>query len=185
MKTHIFVCASAALSMGLSGVAWAQNRTDVPENQWPLPKDARQQQREWAQYPDRARQQLPVERPAERAAERPLDRRGDIRNDDRRGDYRIGDDRRGDYRGRDDRRDNYRRGDAYPQDGRRDGGDYRHFRRGERLSGEYRNRQYMVDDWRGHRLSAPPRGYQWFQTGPDYLLVAIATGVIVQVLVNY
>ena len=57
MKTHIFVCASAALSMGLSGVAWAQNRTDVPENQWPLPKDARQQQREWAQYPDRARQQ--------------------------------------------------------------------------------------------------------------------------------
>ena len=59
------------------------------------------------------------------------------------------------------------------------------FRRGERIPMEYRNRQYVVDDWRGHRLSAPPRGYHWVQSGGDYVLVAIATGIILQVLLNH
>ena len=58
------------------------------------------------------------------------------------------------------------------------------FRRGQRLPIEYRNHQYVVDDWRGHHLSAPPRGYHWVQTGGDYVLVAIATGVILQLLLN-
>ena len=59
------------------------------------------------------------------------------------------------------------------------------FRRGDRLPAEYRNRQYVVDDWRDHHLSAPPRGYHWVQTGGDYVLVAIATGVILQLLLNH
>lgn len=59
------------------------------------------------------------------------------------------------------------------------------FHRGERLSPEYRNRYYVVDDWRGHRLSAPPRGYYWVQAGADYVLVAIATGIIVDLLLNH
>jgi Ni/Co efflux regulator RcnB len=59
------------------------------------------------------------------------------------------------------------------------------FRRGQRLPAEYRNRQYVVDDWRGHHLSAPPRGYHWVQTGGDYVLVAIATGVILQLLLSH
>jgi Ni/Co efflux regulator RcnB len=42
----------------------------------------------------------------------------------------------------------------------------------------------VVEDWRGHRLSAPPRGYHWVQTGADYVLVAIATGVILQLLLS-
>lgn len=58
------------------------------------------------------------------------------------------------------------------------------FRRGQRLPVEYRNHQYVVDDWRGHHLSAPPRGYHWVQTGGDYVLVAIATGVILQLLLS-
>jgi len=33
-----------------------------------------------------------------------------------------------------------------------------------------------------HRLSAPPRGYHWVQVGADYALVAVATGVILQML---
>ncbi len=56
--------------------------------------------------------------------------------------------------------------------------------RGERLPVEYRHRHYVVDDWRGHHLSAPPRGYHWVQAGGDYVLVAIATGIIVQLLLN-
>jgi Ni/Co efflux regulator RcnB len=58
------------------------------------------------------------------------------------------------------------------------------FYRGGRLPPEYRSRQYVVDDWRGHRLSAPPRGYHWVQTGGDYVLAAIATGVIASILLN-
>ena len=56
--------------------------------------------------------------------------------------------------------------------------------RGDRMPVEYRHRNYVVDDWRGHNLSAPPRGYHWVQYGNDYVLVAIATGVILQLLLD-
>ncbi|RYY65965.1 MAG: hypothetical protein EOO24_54505, partial [Comamonadaceae bacterium] len=29
-----------------------------------------------------------------------------------------------------------------------------------------------------------PRGHQWVQVGPDYVLTAIATGVIVNMILN-
>jgi Ni/Co efflux regulator RcnB len=57
-------------------------------------------------------------------------------------------------------------------------------RRGERLPSRYRTRQYVVDNYRMHRLSAPPRGYHWVQTGPDYVLVAAATGLIAQIVLS-
>jgi Ni/Co efflux regulator RcnB len=75
-----------------------------------------------------------------------------------------------------------RRGDR-GQYARGAGPDHR-FYPGDRLPPEYRNRSYVVDDWRGHHLSPPPRGYHWVQTGGDYVLVAIATGVILQLLLN-
>ena len=49
---------------------------------------------------------------------------------------------------------------------------------------EYRHRHYVVNEWRGHHLSAPPRGQQWVQSGNDYILVAIGTGVIIQLMLN-
>lgn len=52
--------------------------------------------------------------------------------------------------------------------------------RGDRLPAEYRNRQYVVNDWHSHHLSTPPRGYQWVGVGGDYLLVRIADGVVLQ-----
>jgi len=58
------------------------------------------------------------------------------------------------------------------------------FRQGGRLPRNYRDRQYVVDDWRGHHLKSPPRGYHWVQTGADYVLVAIATGIIAQVILG-
>jgi Ni/Co efflux regulator RcnB len=36
----------------------------------------------------------------------------------------------------------------------------------------------VVDDWRGHHLSAPPRGYHWVQAGGDYVLVSVGNGVV-------
>lgn len=58
------------------------------------------------------------------------------------------------------------------------------YHRGERMPREYRSSHYVVDDWRGHHLSAPPRGYHWVQTGGDFVLVAIATGIIAELLLN-
>ncbi|MGF6571794.1 regulator RcnB of Ni and Co efflux [Paraburkholderia fungorum] len=56
--------------------------------------------------------------------------------------------------------------------------------KGERLPQEYRDRNYVVDDWRGHGLHQPPRGYQWVGVNGDYVLAAIATGVIANVLLS-
>lgn len=81
--------------------------------------------------------------------------------------------RQGGYQQQERRQDEYR--DAYSA---------RQFRRGERLPPEYRHRNYVVDDWRGHHLQAPPRGSQWVQVGGDYVLVAVATGIILQLLLN-
>lgn len=58
------------------------------------------------------------------------------------------------------------------------------FYKGGRLPSEYRNRQYVIEDWRGHHLSPPPRGYYWVQTGSDFVLAAIATGIITQIILS-
>lgn len=86
--------------------------------------------------------------------------------------------------GRDHRGDQNRNRRSPPRDEHADNrgaGPDHNFYRGGRLPQEYRSRQYVVDDWRGHRLSAPPRGYHWVQTGGDYVLVAIPTGIIFQI----
>jgi Ni/Co efflux regulator RcnB len=90
------------------------------------------------------------------------------------------DNRRGDYR-RDGRRD-----DGWRDDDRRyrGAGPNHDLRRGARLPSRYHHRHYVVDNWRGHRLSAPPRGYHWVQAGDDYVLAAIATGLIAQIILN-
>ena len=56
--------------------------------------------------------------------------------------------------------------------------------RGGRIPTEYRNRQHVVNNWRDHRLDAPPRGQQWVQVGSDYVLIAIATGIIAQLVLS-
>jgi Ni/Co efflux regulator RcnB len=83
------------------------------------------------------------------------------------------------------RYDNDRR-DArqYHRDDKRGGGPRHDLRRGQRLNQEYRGNRYVVSDWRARHLSAPPRGHQWVQAGNDYVLAAIATGIIAQVLLS-
>ncbi|GAB2830070.1 RcnB family protein [Comamonas piscis] len=78
-----------------------------------------------------------------------------------------------------DRRHDSRRPDARNHRGA--GPDHR-WVKGSRVPSQYRAHGYVVNDWRGHRLSAPPRGYRWIQNGGDYLLVAIASGVIAQIV---
>lgn len=56
---------------------------------------------------------------------------------------------------------------------------------GGRLPQQYRSNNYVVNDWRGHGLKQPPRGKHWVQYGNDYILVAVATGVIAQIILGY
>ena len=61
---------------------------------------------------------------------------------------------------------------------------YRAWRRGDRLPSYYRDR-YDEVDWRDCGLRAPPRGYRYVEDDRgNYLLVAIATGVILSVLLS-
>ncbi|HSH90536.1 MAG TPA: RcnB family protein [Ramlibacter sp.] len=42
-----------------------------------------------------------------------------------------------------------------------------------------------MNDWRARHLNAPPYGYQWMQVdNGDYVLMALATGLIANLLMN-
>src|SRR5512133_1505058 len=69
----------------------------------------------------------------------------------------------------------WRSANAYPG-----AGPERDLHIGQHMPPALRRYQYQIDDWRGHRLIAPPHGYQWYQVGADYVLVELATGRIVQ-----
>lgn len=102
------------------------------------------------------------------------DHRHDQRHDARRGPPVVVVQRSNHFDHRHDMRHDHRRGYGYD----------RHFQRGQRLPVAYRGQGYIVNDWRSHRLQAPPRGHQWVQVGRDQMLVAIATGVIAQLILS-
>lgn len=58
---------------------------------------------------------------------------------------------------------------------------HRDWHRGDRLPQEYRDRQYVVDDYRAYNLAPPPRGYHWVGVGGDYLLVQISNGIVLRI----
>lgn len=60
--------------------------------------------------------------------------------------------------------------------------EYRHWRRGDRLPRYYRDRYHRVD-YHDYRLRPPPRGYHYVRDDRgDIILAAIATGVILSVI---
>ena len=84
--------------------------------------------------------------------------------------------------------DDHGRGHAYGhyRDWRDRGRHEGWYRRGGYLPVEYRRRRYVVYDWRDAHLREPPPGYHWVRSDDgDYLLVAITTGVIVDLLLNH
>lgn len=58
------------------------------------------------------------------------------------------------------------------------------FRRGQALPARYRQAQYTVADHRPLGLPRPPRHQQWFQLGPDFVLVAARNSLITQVVLG-
>ena len=88
------------------------------------------------------------------------------------------------HRGDHDRRgghDNDRRG-SYGDRHDRMAGNHRRWARGNRLPAAYYGRDRYVD-YRRYNLRAPPRGHRWVKIDNNqYVLVAITSGLIAQVL---
>lgn len=56
----------------------------------------------------------------------------------------------------------------------------RHWNRGDRFSG----RHVVVNNWNRYNLRRPPRGYHWVRHNNDFLLAAIASGLIADIIIN-
>jgi len=58
------------------------------------------------------------------------------------------------------------------------------WRRGQRFD-HWQEHQYFVDRWNAyHGLYAPPPGYRWTHYGNQFLLTAIATGIITAIVTS-
>ena len=74
------------------------------------------------------------------------------------------------------------RGPSYNQRYTHKAPNYRtNWRKGERFDQRQARNYRAVNNWKAYqnrRLYAPPRGYQWVQSGNDAVLVALASGLI-------
>ncbi|MBS0910466.1 RcnB family protein [Tatumella sp. JGM118] len=59
-----------------------------------------------------------------------------------------------------------------------------HFEPGQRFPHDFRGPRYRVDDWHRRGLPAPPYGQRWSYIDGNYVLVAVATGVITSIILN-
>ncbi|MFI4926515.1 MAG: RcnB family protein [Burkholderiales bacterium] len=185
MKTTAIVCAVLAGTFGLSGIASAQGHRDDAstrlerQSQWNDSGSARGEdpaaRNAWAAaYGPQAREAARVQQREGDAAQGPT---YDPREAER---SMNGYDQRGyDRRGYDERRSAQ--------------GQYRQphyaannapFHRGGYLPRTYWQRSYYVNDWQAYPgLYAPPYGYQWMNIDGNFLLVALANGLIANALV--
>lgn len=62
---------------------------------------------------------------------------------------------------------------------------YAAWRRGAYLPPYYRANSYRVYDYGRYGLRPPPRGYYWYNDNGNYLLAAVATGLILDVIINH
>ncbi|MDD5324311.1 MAG: RcnB family protein [Polaromonas sp.] len=155
MKSTAIVCAIAVASLGLNSLSFAQT------NDWRQGQQARPQVQ---QHGPQARPQVQQRSPQHRAQPQPNRNVRPMENHDANR-FSNGDMRRND------------RGMYYNARGPE-------FRRGGYIPRDFRNRQYVVSNYRAYHLSPPPRGQQWVQVGSDYVLIAIATGIIANIVLN-
>jgi Ni/Co efflux regulator RcnB len=59
-----------------------------------------------------------------------------------------------------------------------------HWARGDKLPTQYRTNQYVVSDWKNNHLRQPPRGYHWVRANNQYVLAAVASGVIADIIMD-
>jgi Ni/Co efflux regulator RcnB len=172
MKTSAIIGAAVAAAMGFSTLASAQDtRQERREARQEARQDARQDARQ------ERRQDARQERRQEARQDARQERRQDARQD------RFEARRVPDWVNQP--QANFRDPEPFAQRGYRNNNAPRYyangaprFYRGGYLPYSYRQPNYYVS-WRAHRgLYAPPYGYQWVHVGNDFLLIALATGLI-------
>ncbi len=97
-------------------------------------------------------------------------------------DWRRDHNNNGRYDQRDRAYEQGRRDQARAED-RRDRREYRRWAKGQRLDARYRDNRYYVSDYRRYGLRQPPRGYRWQRVDNQFLLTAVATGLIASVII--
>ncbi len=78
--------------------------------------------------------------------------------------------------------DQVRRDEARRDERRDERREYRRWAKGQRLDSRYRGNSYYVSDYRRYGLRQPPRGYRWQRVDDQYVLAAVATGLIASVI---
>jgi len=63
------------------------------------------------------------------------------------------------------------------------GSDGHHWNQGERMGYNDWNNAPRVD-YRQHHLNAPPNGYEWRESNGQYVLAAVATGLIASIVLS-
>lgn len=58
------------------------------------------------------------------------------------------------------------------------------WQQGDNLPTPYRGSHYRVNDWRDRGLPPPPSGHRWVHVKGEYILVAVASGVIANILLH-
>jgi Ni/Co efflux regulator RcnB len=74
--------------------------------------------------------------------------------------------------------------DEHVQQNERGAGPRHDYHNGDRLRPEDHVKRYEVSDWRERKLREPPAGHHWVRSGDDYVLAAIATGVIADIVLS-
>jgi len=63
---------------------------------------------------------------------------------------------------------------------------HRDYHRGERIEVVYLEPRYYVEDYHHYQLRQPPRGHRWVRTDDGrFVLVAVATGIIADILLGH
>jgi Ni/Co efflux regulator RcnB len=83
------------------------------------------------------------------------------------------------YAQHDDHQDSH--GGGHPGWGQDHGADGHHWNQGERMGYNDWNNAPRVD-YRQHHLNAPPPGYEWRESNGQYVLAAVATGLIASIV---
>ena len=75
--------------------------------------------------------------------------------------------------------------DRHDEQAQERGAEHHHYHKGERLSVVDHRSEYVVNDWHERNLREPPPGHHWVRSGDDYVLAAIATGIVADIALNH
>ncbi len=70
--------------------------------------------------------------------------------------------------------------------GHHDNGKHKGWNKGDRIEVVYLQPRYHVEDYRHYHLAPPPRGHRWVRTDDGkFILIAVATGIIADILLHH